>query len=220
MVAVLLVIAGVVVAVIAVLLFCPWRYRLQGAYCEGWAYHVSLRFACLAFTRERTLNGVEQAFSLLGHRFPKRTPRSKIKTAEDKAKPKAAEKQRQSGSRFSLHGFSVSELRLILRLAGDLLAALKPRVWHVDLLIGFIEPEYNGMLLGVYHTWKGLDPRIPCRVAVDWEREVVEFSGAAAGRVFLAGLGVRVLKHLLSRPGWRMVLRLVRERRKRSEQFA
>lgn len=217
----LVIILGAVCAVVVGLLLWPLRYRVEGVYRDGWRYSISLRFAALSFTRERTVQGVDQRFALLGYKAaPKAKRKQTAKQSPEREADRDSQPERKTDSFVSLRGFGVEDLRLVLRLVVELLETLKPRVWHADLLVGFIEPEYNGVLLAVYHTWKGLDPRLPCRLAADWQREVVEFSGAAAGRVSLGSLAARVCKHLLSRRGRRLVVRLIRERRQRSERYA
>ncbi len=205
----LLVVFYLLLLLLLLLLFLPLSYGVRFALRENITYRVHGGSALAAFDAEGGESGTSARFRLLGIPF-----RIKPGKKEEKKEQKKPEKEKK-GQRFGFPRFLLKKenLKHILRFCIELLAMLKPRVFRLDVKVGFVEPEYNGLALAAFYSLKTVFPDFGLNWETAWEQEHAEADGEIAGSVVPARVLWHVIVFLLSARTLRMLQELRRRKK-------
>ena len=201
------------------LIIIPYNYMLQFTYKDNLSYLIYVKTIIFKFVLKKTEDYEEKYFEILGFKKelkekPEETKKSKekSKTKEDiknQIKNKVKKEAKKRDFSFPTKIITSENIFHIIYFIRDILMMLKPKEFKLNFLLGLDDPYQSGLILAYFHTLKGIYPKLPVNINIDWQNEVYEAKGKIAGHILPGQLLRRVLVFIFSaqtfKAGWEII---------------
>lgn len=104
------------------------------------------------------------------------------KKVEEKIK-EGKEKPEKKKSGFPYKVIKLDNIKHILRFIKNILYLIRPRFLEINMLLGLEDPYHNGLLSAYYYTLKGMYPKMPINIDLNWEEEMFSSDGKLYGYI-------------------------------------
>ncbi len=215
---VLQVIGGLLLAVIFLAVFWPFKYKIEYSYQEKLDYQIAAGSPVFSYKIKNISGRQESRMRIFGIPLP-----SGRKKAEEKSKSPPPEKKTKKTSKNILEKlrsiyqeelYSRKNFSHIYGLFRDFLSLIKPKYYSIDITAGLPEPDLNGLLLAFYYSLKSSRSEFPVSLRINWEREVIESRGIISGSVVPLLVVGQLLCFLLSPTTLKLLWQLRRQQKK------
>ncbi|MFZ5946292.1 MAG: hypothetical protein ACOYVD_19555 [Bacillota bacterium] len=102
--------------------------------------------------------------------------------------------------------------KTILKTGVDIVNIVKPKIFTIKGRVGFDEPHYTGMLLGMLSLLPVVNKNFVIDIQPSWQDQSLEGGIEAAGRIVLLIIAAKILKLLLSKQGIKFFLTVGRKK--------
>ena len=92
------------------------------------------------------------------------------------------EKNKQSKGGFPYKLINKKNINHILQFLIKFYKFIKPNSISLNLILGFSDPYYNGLILAYYSSLKGAYKNLPINITVNWQKEVSKGQGKISGK--------------------------------------
>jgi hypothetical protein len=184
----------------------PYKYLLYYSYTENLYFKMSIStfFFSFAYSKEEQKESTYIKVFSFKKEFEKKSSEKETedKKLKDKIKEKVKKKskkekkKKKSGIPFSIIRYE--NIKHIFQLLIDLLKMIIPKHLRLYFLIGLEEPHLNGWLIASYYSLKGIYPKLPINIDIDWEKENYESNGELSGYIIPIQLVARILVFIFS----------------------
>ena len=185
----------------------PYKYLFYYSYTENLNFKMSVStfFLSLVYIKEEQKESTYIKIFSFKKEFEKKSSekeseekkiKDKIKNAVKKNAKKEKKKKKKSGIPFSIIRYE--NIKHIFQLLIDLLKMILPKHLRLYFLIGLEEPHLNGWLIASYYSLKGIYPKLPINMDIDWEKETYESNGELSGYIIPIQIIFRVLTFIFS----------------------
>jgi len=186
----------------------PYKYLLYYSYTENLNFKMSISTFFFSFAYSKTGQKESTYIKVFSFKkeFEKKSAKkdseenkikAKIKeTVKEKAKKEKKKKKKKSGIPFSIIRYE--NIKHIFQLLIDLLKMILPKHLKLYFLIGLEEPHLNGWLIASYYSLKGIYPKLPITMDIDWEKETYKSNGELSGFIIPIQLIFRILIFIFS----------------------
>ena len=203
----------------------PYKYIINYNYKENLNFRLAIRtfFFRIVYQKQDNIESTYLKIFTYKKEFAKESEESIEKQVEDmvvekieeakkakleKEKKKEKEKEKKKKLNFPLKVLSIENVKHVLRFVIDLLKMIFPRHLKLYFLIGLEEPHLNGWTLAYYHSLKGIYPKLPINIDVNWEEEDFQSEGELSGTIIPIQLFFRTLVFIFSirtiKVGWQV----------------
>lgn len=201
------------------LIIIPYNYLFQFSYKDNLTYKIALKTIIFSFVLEKTKNTEEKYFKIFGikkdieektDKKEKKKDKSKTeKTIKNKIKEKVKNEAKKRDFSFPTKIITSENIFHVIHFIRDILKMLKPKVFKFHFLLGLKDPYQSGLILAYYHSLKGMYPKLPININIDWQKEVYEAEGKIAGYILPGQLLLRILIFIFSaqtiKTGWEII---------------
>lgn len=197
---------AVLVLLLAVLLFIPVRYTIQGGYRERFFFNVLANIKPVIKLAGDFGKASSFTLTILGipFKFYPGKAQEKKKDLHEKSK-----KKKKTGPGFNTFA-DRKFLKSILTFSRDILKMIGPESLEIRGKVGFEDPCYNGCLAALNWFFKTSVPLEKVKVNLEpvWEEECADVVVSISGKVIVCFILYRTIKFLLAaetRKIWRAV---------------
>ena len=198
---------AVLLLLLAVLLFIPFRYTMQGRYRERFFFNVFIKIKpVIELTGDF---GKTSSFTLAILGIPFKFCPGKAKEKKKDLQEKSKKEKKTPGPGFRT--FADGEfLKSILTFSRDILKMIGPESLEIRGKVGFEDPCYNGCLAALNWFFKTSVPIQKVKVDLEpvWEEECADVVVSISGKVTVCLILYRTIKFLLAaetRKIWRAI---------------
>ena len=204
---ILLIILYVILFIILFTLFLlslKYKYKFKYSYEEKLDYKFSVSTFFFSFVYQKEGQKEITYFKILS--FQKEIKKDstekeieeKVTEKIKKAKETKKKKDKKKRSGFPIKLIKVENIKHLIKLFTDLLKMIIPKNLKLYFLIGLEEPHLNGWLLGYYYSLKGIYPKMPIKIDINWEKEILQSEGKLIGYIVPIQLIFRSLIFIFS----------------------
>ncbi len=201
----------------------PYKYILHYNYAKKLNFKFAIRtfFFSIVYQKQNNIESTHLKIFTYKKEFEKKSEESIEKQIEDKVtekideakkakleKVKEKEKEKKKKLNFPLKVLSIENVKYVLRFVIDVLKMIFPKHLQLYFLIGLEEPHLNGWTLAYYHSLKGIYPKLPINIDVNWEKEAFQSEGELAGTIIPIQIFFRTIIFIFSirtlKVGWQV----------------
>lgn len=201
------------------LIIIPYNYLLQFSYTDHLRYVISVKTILFNIVLKKTENYEEKYFEIFGikkelkeNQKEKEKEKEKTKTKKDlknKIKDKVKKEAKKRDFSFPMKIISSENIFHVINFIRDILKMLKPKEFKLNFLLGLDDPYQSGLILAHFHTLKGIYPKLPIDINIDWQNEVYEAKGKLSGYILPGQLLRRLIVFIFSaqtlKTGWEII---------------
>jgi len=201
------------------LIIIPYNYILQFSYKDNLRYQIVVKTIIFSLVLEKKEGHEEKHFKIFGIKKELKDESEKIekdnkksKTKEDiknKVKEKVKKEAKKRKFDFPQNIISSENIFHVFRFIRDILKMLIPKQFKLYFLLGLDDPYQSGLILAYFHTLKGIHPKLPVNIDIDWQKEVYEAEGKISGYISPGQLLFRLLIFIFStktlKIGWEII---------------
>lgn len=199
------------------LIIIPYNYLFQFSYKDNLTYKIALKTIIFSLVFEKTKGSEVKYYKIFGIKKdikekPDKKEKVKSKTSKEiknQIKEKVKNEAKKRDFSFPLKIISSENIFHVIHFIRDILKMLKPKVFKLDFLLGLEDPYQSGLILAYYHSLKGIYPKLPINININWQKEVYEAEGKIAGFILPGQLLLRILIFIFSaqtiKTGWEII---------------
>lgn len=199
------------------LITIPYNYFFQYSYKDNLSYKIAVRTIVFSLVLEKTKNYEVKYFKIFGIKkniAEKKDKKGKKKSKTDSSIPnqikeKIKKETKKRDFNFLIKVISSEDIFHVINFLKDILKMLKPKNFKLNFLLGLDDPYQNGLVLAYYNTLKGIYPKFPVNININWQAEVYEAEGEIAGYILPRQLLLRLLFFIFSaqtiKTGWEII---------------
>ena len=186
------------------LLSLSYKYEFKYSYEENLDYKFSVSTFFFSFVYQKKEQKEFTYFKILSFQKEIKKDSSekeiekKITEKIEKVTKNKKKKDKKKKAGFPIKVINRENIKHIIKLFIDLIKIIIPKDLKLYFLIGLEEPHLNGWLLGYYYSLKGIYPKLPINIDINWEKEIIQSKGILAGYIVPIQLIFRTLIFIFS----------------------